>query len=196
MKGDFYNAASYRFIMELYIFLIPIVPDLGAYLSSVLLIIFPLLLALRVYTMKEKKILKPSVRKRNSIIYSIVIIVLLFLVGLNTGIFKYQSIVIGSNSMKPFMEKGDVIIIDRLTEKQKNILKKGDIIVFRRNNRIVSHRIYSVVKNSSGRYYITKGDSNNQVDVGVTNDKEVLGVVKLRFKSIGLPSVWLSELFD
>ena len=45
-------------------------------------------------------------------------------------------------------------------------------------------------------YYITKGDNNSQADSGSINDSSVIGIAKYRIKNIGLPSIWLNEMFD
>ena len=196
VKGDFYNAAAYRFIMELYVFIIPIIPDLSPYIRSVFLIVFPAVLSVSIFNFKEKKLEKPKHRKRNNVIFAVVVITLLLLVGLNSGIFKYQSIVIGSNSMIPFMKKGDVVIMERLKSTEKKNIKKGDIILFKHDKQIISHRVYRKVMRDNHKYYITKGDNNAQVDAGATIEDDVMGVVKFRIKNIGIPSIWLNELFD
>lgn len=196
MKGDCYNAMAYRIITETYIYLVPIVPDLGPYVNSVLLIILPTILSIVTFNYKNKELEKPKNKKKRNIIFSIVVLVLLLLVGLNSGFFKYQSLVIGSNSMKDYLSKGDVVIIKKLDSKERQSLKEGDVIVFRYEKKIVAHRINKIVKRDERDYYITKGDNNKTVDAGAIDGKNVIGIVTLKIKSIGLPSVWLSELFS
>ena len=195
IRGDYFNSIVYRLVMELYGFIVPIVPGFSIYIDSVLIIIVPIITCFVVINMKEKTIIKPQNRRKNNIVFLTVFFILLFLVLLNSGLFKYQTIVIGSNSMKPKIEKGDVVLIERLNDKEKDKLKVGDILIFKSQNKIICHRIYRIIERNNNKYYVTKGDYNEKPDSGVTDNKNVIGVVKLKFKKLGLISVWLNELF-
>ena len=196
-KTDYTNAIVYRLVMELYIYIIPIVPGFGPYLNSIILIIFPIVLSfMTMNSVRKEKIKKPKEKRKADVIFVIVLVILVSLVLINSGLLKYQSLVIGSDSMLPYMERGDVVVIEKLNSKEQKELKKGDIIVFRYDNKIISHRIYKIEEKEDKRYYVTKGDNNDQPDNGVRDDKNVIGVVRLKIDKIGLPSVWLSELFN
>lgn len=195
IRGDYFDAFVYRFVMELYIFIVPVIPGFSIYIDSILGIIVPVITCFVIINMKEKTIIKPKNRRRNNIIFFTVLFTLSFLVLLNSGFFKYQTIVIGSNSMKPKIAKGDVVLVERLNDKEKKELKVGDILIFKNQNKIISHRIYNIIERNNERYYVTKGDYNEKPDAGATDNKNVIGVVRLRFKKIGLISVWLNELF-
>ena len=196
IKVDYEPAIIYRLIMELYIYLVPIVPGLGPYINSVVLIILPVILSFMIFNaLRPNKISKPNEKKKKSVVYIIVLSILLVLVGLNSGFFKYQILVIGSNSMQTYMSRGDVILIEKLKGKELKELKEGDILVFRYDNKIIAHRIFEVIKKDNGNYFVTKGDNNSQVDNSVISEEKVIGTVKSRYKKIGLPSIWVSELF-
>jgi len=195
IKGDFYIGIIYRLIMELYVFIVPIVPDLGLYLTSVFAIIFPTFISYSLLFGQKKKLEKPGARKKGSILYLTVVFILLILVGLNSGLFKYQSLVIGSNSMVDCFRRGDVVLIDKISDSKKKQLKKGDIIVFEYDNKLIAHRIYEVYNRNDNVYFATKGDNNSQVDAGVVNTDDIVGKVFMTVKKVGLPSIWLSETF-
>lgn len=196
IKGDFYNAIAYRFIIELYIYIIPIVPDFNPYVRAVLLVLLPAFLSVSVINYKEKKLEKPYRRRRSNITFYIVSSILILLICLNSGLFKYQTLVIGSDSMKPYMKKGDIVIVRKLNDKEKKSLKVGDILIFKYDDKLVAHRIYKKMERENDSYYITKGDNNSQADSGSINDSSVIGIAKYRIKNIGLPSIWLNEMFD
>lgn len=101
--------------------------------------------------------------------------------------------VIGSNSMNTYIYRGDVIIARRANSKEVKNIKKGEILVFRWNNKIISHRVYNVIKKDGKVYFKTKGDNNDQVDNNIAKEKDVIGTVSFRIKYIGLPSIWLRE---
>lgn len=60
-------------------------------------------------------------------------------------------------SMFPLLMKGDVVLVKPVTYEA---LRKGDIVVFKRNNIWVAHRL---VRKSGGNLQ-TKGDGNRSVD--------------------------------
>ena len=124
-----------------------------------------------------------------------IFVIVILVVMSNSGFFKIQNLTIGSNSMKPYMAKGDVIIIEKLKGKELEEFKKGDILVFRYDNKIISHRIKNIIKRD-GYYFVTKGDNNEQNDNNLVKEEDVIGIVRYRIKFIGLPSVWLKEMFS
>ena len=87
-------------------------------------------------------------------------------------------------------------IASKLKGKELDQLKKGDILVFKYDNKIISHRIYKIVERDNAKYYITKGDNNDQADAGARDEASIIGIVRMRFEKIGLPSIWINELFD
>lgn len=196
IRTDYTNSIQYRLIMDLYIFIVPIVPALGPYINSIIVIVLPIILCfVTMNNTRKKKLENPIIRKRNDVIFVIVLTILLTLVLINSGLIKYQTLVIGSNSMKEYLSRGDVVLIEKYNNKEKEKIKKGDVLVFRYDNKIITHRVIKISTKETGRYYVTKGDNNNAKDAGVRSDENVIGVVKQRYKKIGLPSIWINELF-
>ena len=192
-KSNVINCIIYRIVMETYIFIIPIVPNFGPYLNSVLETAFPLLVGLILIKPTVKFLPSPKKNRYSRIASFIVPTILLIIVLLNTGLIKYQMFVIGSNSMNTYIYRGDVIIARRANSKEVKNIKKGEILVFRWNNKIISHRVYNVIKKDGKVYFKTKGDNNDQVDNNIAKEKDVIGTVSFRIKYIGLPSIWLRE---
>ena len=114
----------------------------------------------------------------------------------NSGFFKYQNMTIGSNSMKNYMSKGDVIVLEKLKGDELKELNKDDILVFRYNTKIIAHRIYEVINKNNEIYFRTKGDANDQVDNNLVRQDDVIGILRFRIRYIGLPSIWIQELFN
>ena len=80
-----------------------------------------------------------------------------------------KTYVILSGSMEPELNIGDVIISKKVEESE---LHEGDIISFRANNSIVTHRIIGINESEGKKNYTTKGDNNNTEDLEkVTFDK-------------------------
>lgn len=194
--AGFRNNIVYRLIMEGYIYIIPITPALGPYVSTVMEIFIPVICAFVVYnSVKKEKLEKPVKYDKKNYVASVIFVIVILVVMSNSGFFKIQNLTIGSNSMKPYMAKGDVIIIEKLKGKELEEFKKGDILVFRYDNKIISHRIKNIIKRD-GYYFVTKGDNNEQNDNNLVKEEDVIGIVRYRIKFIGLPSVWLKEMFS
>ena len=196
LRYDYVVPITYRLVMDLYEFLIPIIPGFGPYVKSVVMIVYPIILTFLMY--KGDKIFvkeKPEQKRKHNVAFITITVILLILVALNSGFFKYQTLVVGSNSMKPYISRGDVVLVDKIdTEDHKN-LKKGDILAFKQHSKIIVHRIYKIIQRGDNVYFVTKGDNNNQADQGIIEPGDVVGKVLLKVKKIGLPSIWLNDLF-
>ena len=58
------------------------------------------------------------------------------------------------------------------------------------------HRVVEI-KNINGevRYY-TKGDANEDYDTGYRLIEDIEGLVRIKIKYIGIPTLWVRSLFD
>lgn len=195
-KSNVINCIIYRIITELYIFVVPIVPNFGPYINSVLEITLPLIIGLILMSPSKRILPSPNMTKRGRISSIVVVSILLLIILLNSGLIKYQMFVIGSNSMNPYIYRGDVIIARRTNSKEIKQIKKGEILVFRYNKKIVSHRVYKIITRNNKLYFRTKGDNNDQVDDNLAKESDVIGTVSFRIKYIGLPSIWLREALE
>lgn len=192
-KSNVINCVIYRIITEIYIFLVPIVPNFGPYINSVLEIALPLIIGLILIRPPIRILASPKKSKYSRTLSVVITVILLLIVLLNSGFIKYQMFVIGSNSMNTYIYRGDVIIARRTNNKEIKNIKKGEILVFRYNNKIISHRVYKIIKRDNKLYFKTKGDNNDQVDDNIVKEKDIIGTVSFRIKYIGLPSIWLRE---
>ena len=195
-KTDYIPAIVYRLLMETAMFILLIQPDLGPYLNSVGLILLPGLIGIMILNMNKTIKDSPEKTKKNNRFYLALVCILLILVLLNSGLIKYQTLVIGSNSMKNFMEKGDVVLIEHLEKDERYNVKVGEILVYKYDGKIICHRVTKRLERSEQIYYKTKGDNNEKEDAIIISRDQVIGKILLRVKYIGLPSVWLSELFN
>jgi signal peptidase len=194
VRTDKYPAIVYRILMETVVFILPFEPNTGPYIKSVLLILLPILIALMVLNMDKKIQTAPEQAKKSRMSSAILVIVLLFIVLINSGLLKYQTLVIGSNSMKDYIEKGDVVLVDQTNDPK--VYKVGDILAFHYDKKIIVHRIVLKENREGEFYYKTKGDNNEKEDAVFISKSMVKGKVLFRIKYIGLPTVWLSELFS
>ncbi|MGL5243982.1 MAG: signal peptidase I [Sarcina sp.] len=96
-------------------------------------------------------------------------------------IFKaigFRTYTILTGSMSPKIEPGDLVVVKH--ENAQN-LEIGDIITFKYDNKVVTHRITE--KKDSG--FITKGDNNNVEDSEVIKSNHVIGKVVTVIPKLG-----------
>lgn len=199
VKVGFKPNMVYRYLMDIPKYILPIIPNFGAYVESIIYIAFPILVFIIIYNNLKKvdrkvnKIIKSKKSKRTIITYYIIIPLLIITVALTSGYFKYQAIVVATGSMSPNINKGDVVVVKKLSDNEIRNLKIGDILVFNRENKIVVHRIYKIYSSGDEIFFKTKGDNNNAPDSYLIEIHEILGIVKLKVRYIGYPTVALYE---
>ena len=185
----------YRIIMEIPLFLLPIFPAFGDYLNSIIKLVFPLIILFRIDNTFFKRVHSTINRKNSKLINGIILIFLLIIIYFTSGLFKYYTVAIGSGSMTPNINLGDVAIVEKIKKDDLNKLKVGDVLVYKHNDKIIVHRIV-VITNKNGRYiFRTKGDNNLESDNYDILGSEVIGKVNFKISYIGYPVVWVNKTF-
>ena len=93
-------------------------------------------------------------------------LVVLGLVATTVGprLLPYQALVVRSGSMSPTIPTGSIVFYRK---REAGKVKVGDVIVFAKPgqpNEKVTHRVYQIGSSPTGRYFVTKGDSNAAPD--------------------------------
>lgn len=180
-------------------YILPIFPDLGSYLSSVLLIVLIFYVYYKLSLLLEKYDRKLSLKKQSKGNLSLIFIFVptFILVGIVSGLFKYHLFAIVSNSMIPEFSLGDAVLVEKIKSDDLDSLEIGDIIAFyATDGKIIVHRIMSIEKNGEIYHFVTKGDNNDSVDSIIVNNNNIYGKVLFSIKYIGIPSVELKELIS
>lgn len=124
------------------------------------------------------------------VIYTITIILLynFLIIGLteitnkrNKGILGFRAYIITTESMKPSINPGDIIVIKEAKEENLNV---NDIITVKTETGINTHRIIRIEPDSKKRYVI-KGDNNNIEDEGTIEIDQILGKMIFRIPTLG-----------
>ncbi|XKE71962.1 signal peptidase I [Cytobacillus kochii] len=98
----------------------------------------------------------------------LLICVLLFIMlfarftGNEPNLFGYQVKTVLSGSMEPLFKTGSVIAINRTEENQT--YQTGDIITFKLDEILITHRIVETSLKDGAITYKTKGDNNDAID--------------------------------
>lgn len=186
----------YRILIDLF----PFEPQINALIYSVLVFILPFIMYFTIKSIyaKKKKNKNKVTKKQNSRVENvytcILVIFLSVLIYLVSCEFSYGMIAVGSESMTGTINKGDAVIYERF-DRNNDKLDVGDVIIFKKNDIMVVHRIHKKNIDNGLNIYQTKGDANTSVDNWTVDDSEIVGVVRMRVLFIAWPSVWLSELF-
>lgn len=191
-------ATIYRCLLMLMTILLPIFPALNWLIKAMMEIILVIIASLYVnyVDIKSSRIMtRRQVKKESVVSYIPFVIVLVVLVCFISGTFKYQPIAVLSNSMLPTFARGDAVIMKKIDKKDLKKLKKGTILYYSKEGRLIVHRIVSVKHTDDGKVEATtKGDNNNANDPWVITEDDMIGTVSFMIPYIGYPSVWVNEL--
>ena len=144
------------------------------------------------YDKESIKRRKNKVNTLSKILYVILIILLynLVLVGISfiskqdfNGVFGYKAFNITTNSMEPNINKGDIIITKKVKNADK--LKKGDVISFKQDGEVITHRIIEITETNGEKRFITKGDNNNIPDLEKIQFSQIEGVKVISIPYLG-----------
>ena len=132
------------------------------------------------------------IRIASIVLTVVVVIIMIGTVMLISNHFYYGALVIATDSMTGEINRGDVAIFERYEDQ---LLIEGQVIVFEHNDTMTVHRIADIqIINGIARYY-TKGDANEDLDVGYRTEDEIVGLVNYKVPFIGFPTLWLRALF-
>jgi signal peptidase len=96
--------------------------------------------------------------------------------------FGWKPFIVLSGSMEKEILTGDMVIVK---EVDTSTLKEGDIIAFKSDDIVITHRILRIENVDGEVRYITKGDNNNTEDTSYVLPKNVEGLYKFRIGRLG-----------
>ena len=188
-KTDFIAPLLFSLIINLYIFMVPIVPNLSELMESISNLVLPfgiIFWTSKVMNDTTSETENNKVVKKSDLVYLGIFVILFFLVS---GIGPFKIIGIETGSMTPSINIGDAVIINKNFDYDK--LKEDDVIAYLdEDGRVIIHRIINV--NSDGSF-VTKGDYNNSKDPKFVYKKDVQGKVVFKVPFIAYPSVIINK---
>lgn len=209
---DYRVNIAYRLIMELPVYVLPILPDVNEYLTVIFQVglVFLLTAGLISFRWRGRAVQGMAARqKQNRVLtakqiqvrrwlkrggLALAALVMLVYVALMSGLFKYHFLAIGSGSMEPTISRGDMVLVKKANRYDE--LEEGEVLVYRYSDVVMVHRIAEAKENGGVYTFITKGDANDAEDKWVVNQGDVIGTVKGKITAFGYPTLWLNELFN
>ena len=75
--------------------------------------------------------------------------------------FGWKPFIVLSGSMEKQIYAGDIAVIKTV---DKNQIKENDIIAFKKDETVITHRIVKIEEKDGNKIFYTKGDNNNDID--------------------------------
>gem|GEM_PF-1515835 len=197
-RGGWLPAVIFRSLTELPIMALLIYPAFDAYLLGVMNLLLPVIMFYIIrHATKERD--EPEKHQHPSqvwrtIYYACFVSLIGSIIAISSGLFKYYPLVIASSSMVPNINVGDFVIVKKLTSKELTNLTEGDILIFKKTNRIIVHRIMTIDAISNSLVFTTKGDANKENDSWTVAASEVIGTATLKLPQVGYPTLWVHNL--
>lgn len=188
-------------IIQGFHWLSPILPDLKwitTALIGVLCPIFCLMSMQGIYNSTINKFKRKDKDEESPISWMITSVVSIAIIWFAVGVFPIYPSVIATGSMEPMIKPGDVILVRKIVDMEGiNNLKVGDVIQFRRDSILISHRIIEVVNDEKqGLSFRTKGDNNTGIDTELVKPQDVKGTIVYTVPKIGWPTLLIKSNKD
>ncbi len=177
----------------------PVLPELNWLSEGVIGILVPVVYLYYITSKYEKNILISKIRaeteRKNVISWFATMIISVGLIWFVVGVFPVYPTVIVTGSMIPLIYPGDIALVKKFnTEEEIRALGEGDIIVFQRDDIVITHRILNVLEEEDGTLsYITKGDNNSVKDTRVVHTDDLKGIYVQVIPKLGYPTLWLKS---
>lgn len=198
--GGYKTSLALRLPLAFANIMVPIFPDLNWFVSSLYetVLVFVVFITINyVHTSKAERVSKRNIRKQNPIKKIPFILSLFIFVGFVAGFFKYMPVAVMSNSMANLIKRGDVVVVEKLSDKEKTNIKLYDIVEYELDNHIVVHRVIKIEQSKDGKYkFTTKGDYNSAPDNKKVSEEQIIGKVKFKVPKIGYLAVLLNDFFE
>ena len=99
----------------------------------------------------------------------------------------YKNFIILTGSMEPTLKPGDIVSERDKLEKllETTNINEQDIISFKVENAIVTHRVVEIENENGKNFYITKGDANSDNDIELISIEYVEGKYAFKIPLLG-----------
>lgn len=94
----------------------------------------------------------------------------------------WKPFIVLSGSMETEIKTGDIVVVKEVPIEE---IKLNDIIAFKEDGIVITHRIVEIKDENGLRKYITKGDNNNVQDSGFVLKEQIEGIYKFRIEGLG-----------
>lgn len=195
--GGAIPAIIYELVLKGVHWTFPILPDLKWITTAFIGILYPLFALLifqNIYNKETKQLKIKDDEKESPLGWIMTSIASILIVWFAVGVFPIYPSVIATGSMEPMIKPGDVILVDKAKDIEDiNGLKVGDVIQFKRDDILISHRIIDIKESKQGIVYKTKGDNNSSSDSELVKPENIKGMIVKVVPKVGLPTLLIKQ---
>lgn len=179
----------------------PILPDLKWITMALIGILCPIffMMSLQSIYNRESKVFKEKDNDGESpISWMITSVLSIGIIWFSVGVFPIYPSVIATGSMEPMIKPGDIILVKKIVDMEGiNSLKVGDVIQFKRDSILISHRIIDVINDEEeGLGFKTKGDNNSGPDSDLVKPEDIKGIIVYTVPKLGWPTLLIKSNRD
>jgi signal peptidase len=189
-------AIVYRGTLLAFWWFLPALPDLPWVLQGLIGTVVPivgLVVVQRFYAAKTERGRRGRAKEgRFPVGWIVTTIVAVAIIWFSVGLFPFHPALVGSGSMRPAMDVGDVVIIAKVPA---DTVTEGDIIQFRQGDDTVMHRVVEIQEIEGATFFITQGDANNEPDDDPVIPENVVGKLVLTIPKIGWVAIAIKNFF-
>lgn len=102
--------------------------------------------------------------------------------------FGWKPFITLSGSMQSEIYAGDLAVVKEIDTSE---LKAGDIIAFRQDDIVITHRIINIVEENGQKRFITKGDYNNFEDIYPVYEDMIEGKFMFKIAKLGNVAIFI-----
>jgi len=189
-------AIAYRGMLQGFWWFCPILPNLSWALKGLIGTAVPiigLVVANSLYSPRPRHRQARRAKEGSLAGWIVTAVFSVAIIWFSLGLFPIHPALVGSGSMQPTMYAGDVVIIAKVPAAA---IKPGDVIQFRKEERItVMHRVVEIEETGGSKFFITKGDANDEPDTDPVIPENVVGKAVFTIPKIGWLSIAVKQLF-
>jgi len=182
--------------LAIYKYFVPVLPDLGNYLTCIVNITLPSMIFIYASRMIND-FLNEKENKLNIFRIMLLDIPLVFIftvfVGLISGYFSYHLIGVNTSAISPRVERGDAAMIFK--DYKYEDIKKGDVIAYKGDHDYIIDVIAD--KKRDGEkvtlYIKTEINEGEEDTLREITEDEIVGIYKFRIRKIAYPTIWFRE---
>lgn len=191
----------YLGIIQGFHWLSPILPDLKWITTALIGILCPTFFMMSfqtIYLTASKQLKKEDKDEESPISWMITSIISIGIIWFAVGVFPIYPSVIATGSMEPMIKPGDVILVKKIVDMEGiNSLKVDDVIQFRRDTILISHRIIGINNDEKeGLGFKTKGDNNSSPDTELVKPEDIKGTIVYTVPKIGWATLLIKSKRD
>jgi signal peptidase len=189
-------AIAYRGMLQGFWWFCPILPDLPWAFKGLIGTAMPiigLVVVNSLYSPHPRHKKARRAEKGSMAGWIVTTVIAVAIIWFAVGLFPVQPALVGSGSMRPTMDVGDVVIIVKVPA---DVIKPGDIIQFRRPEKVtVMHRLVEIQETEGAKLLITKGDANDEPDTDPVIPENVVGKAVFNVPKIGWMAIVVKSFF-